>query len=248
MVLVLIRVWLGLMSARGSGMRSVCASAHGACREGGNGCANKPEPGHARGSVCWPRAGQGLCLELKPLHLSCTGEYGHISVLCCHFPLRKTNLLGFVVPVAPQGQAMTAKTRDSLRGAVCRRLMSHGARSARAGLGWVCGVLRAHTAVFPRREQEAVASIAAPRSHRDFRAARAPAAAASGSRALLVAWPDPCRAQSPVRVGGSGAGHGGGKRSMGEVGLFVLSERGSGERAEPAAPVSKPPSWPLLPP
>lgn len=120
-----------------------------------------------------------------------------ISVLCCHFPLRKTNLPGFVVPVAPQGQAMTAKTRDSLRGA-----MVPGAH----GLGWVCWVLRAHTAVFPRREQEAVASIAAPRSHRDFRAARAPAAAASGSRALLVAWPDPCRAQSPVRVGGSGAG------------------------------------------
>lgn len=52
------------------------------------------------------------------------------------------------------------------------------------GLGWVCGVLRAHTAVFPRREQEAVASIAAPRSHRDFRAA--------GHLHRLPRGPEPC--------------------------------------------------------
>lgn len=55
MVLVLIRVWLGLVSARGSAMRSMCASAHGACWEGGNGCANNSEPGPC----------QGLCLLAK---------------------------------------------------------------------------------------------------------------------------------------------------------------------------------------
>lgn len=74
------------------------------------------------------------------------------------------------------------------------------------GLGQACGVLRAHTAVFLRREQEAVAAIAAPRSHRDFRAPRAPAPAASGSTTPLVTLLDPPGAQTPARVGVSSPG------------------------------------------
>lgn len=74
MVLVLIRVWLGLVSAQGSGMRSMCASAHRACWEGGNGWASKPEAGPKGLCLLYQGQGRGTALELKSLFLSCTGE------------------------------------------------------------------------------------------------------------------------------------------------------------------------------
>lgn len=132
MVLVLIRVWLGLVSARGSGMGPVCASAHGACGEGGNeGLCQQPEPG-----PCQPLRllAKGRARAIKCLSLSCTGDHGqyrHFSVPCCHFILCK--IAGPWGPCCCTRSNHDSKERDSVSGAVCRRPPSRDVGSPRAG-------------------------------------------------------------------------------------------------------------------